>query len=140
MPLDRALALAAHRPGTGSLRFQSMNWFIVSRSNSTGSERSLTSAFELGGADARDEVVQLFAVLAGRLVVREPALDRLGHPLGRQARLQARAELDGAAFEVAADVRDVGGDRVLADLDRGAVEADSAEVVLAAAVRAAATS
>src|SRR6185369_7505014 len=41
------------------------------------------------------------------------------------------------ALVVAADVGDVGGDRVVADLDRGAVEPDVADVVLAAAVRAA---
>ena len=66
----------------------------------------------------------VLALLAVGLVVADPALDRVGHALGGQAQLQARAELDLAAFEDAADVGDVGGDRVLADLDRRAVEAD----------------
>src|SRR5205823_950991 len=42
-----------------------------------------------------------------------------------------------AGFVYAADVRDVGRDRVLADFHRRAVEADVGDVVLAASVRAA---
>ena len=55
-----------------------------------------------------------------------------------QPRFEPRAEDDLAALEVAADVRDVGGHLAAADLQRGAVEADVGDVVLAAAVRAAA--
>ena len=72
------------------------------------------------------------------LVVAHPPLDRFGHALGGQAQLQARAERHVGAFIHAAHVRDVGGDRVLADFDRGAVEADVGDVVLGAAVGAAA--
>src|SRR6185312_14576275 len=57
---------------------------------------------------------------------------------GGQAQLEARAEGHVGAFVYAAHVRDVGGDRVLADFDRCAVEADVGDVVLCASVRAAA--
>src|SRR6185312_3429000 len=52
--------------------------------------------------------------------------------------LQTRPELDLAAFPHSPDVGDVGGNRVVADFDRSAREADAADVVLTAAVRAAA--
>src|SRR6478609_4468067 len=90
------------------------------------------------GADAGGEVVEHLAVLTARLVQADPALDRLGGALGRQAHLQPLAVDDVAVLEVATDVRDVRGDRVVARADRRAVEADVRDVVLAAAVRAAA--
>ena len=49
----------------------------------------LDEAFQLGRADALHELAPLLALVAGRLVVADPALDRLGHALGRQAQLQA---------------------------------------------------
>ena len=52
-------------------------------------------------------------------------------------RLEAGAVDDLAALVVAAEMRDVGRDRLAADLERGAVEADVRDVVLAAAVGAA---
>src|SRR4051794_24547776 len=74
------------------------------------------------GADTGGEVVEDLAVLTARLVEADPALDRLGRALGRQPHLQPLAVDDVAALEVAADVRDVRGDRVVADADRRAVE------------------
>src|SRR6201999_2665579 len=77
--------------------------------------------------------------LVGALVLvhPDPALDGGGDALGGQAHLQAGAVADLAALVLAADVGDVGGDRVLADLDRRAVEPDVGDVVLGAAVGAA---
>ena len=115
-----------------------MKWFIVSRPNSTGSARSRTSSSKALVADALGEGVEHLAVVALGLVEAQPALDGLGHALGGQADLQARAVDDLAVLVVAADVGDVGRDRVLADLDRRAVEPDVGDVVLAAAVGAAA--
>ena len=114
-----------------------MNWSIVSRLNSTGIERSLTSASKRSVPIALDEVVELLAVVALGLVQAQPALDRVRDALGGQARLQPVAVDDLAALVVAAEVGDVGGHRSPADLERGAVEADVGDVVLAAAVRAA---
>src|SRR3954454_21153487 len=90
------------------------------------------------GADAVDERVERLALQALALVHADPALDGVGHSLGGQAHLQARAVGDRAALVAAADVRDVRRDRPAADLHRSAVEPDRAEVVLRAAVRAAA--
>ena len=89
-------------------------------------------------ADALDEGVELLALVALGLVVAQPALDGVGHALGGQARLQPRAHHHLAAVVVAADVRDVRRHGLVADLDRRAVEADVRDVVLAAAVGAAA--
>src|SRR5215210_2764219 len=88
--------------------------------------------------DALGEVVERLALLAVALVEAQPALDRLGDALGRQPHLESRAVDDLAVLVMAADVGHVRGDRVLADLDRRAVEADVGDVVLAASVRAAA--
>src|SRR4029077_6719303 len=103
-----------------------------------GHRQILDQRLQLRRADAGDVLVPLLAVLAVGLVLADPALDRVRHALGRQAQLQARAELDLAAFEHAADMGYVSRDRVLADFDRRAREADAGDVVLAAAVRAAA--
>ena len=93
---------------------------------------------EGAGPDAVGEGVEdLALVVPLGLVEADPALDGLGHALGGQPDLQPLAVDDLAALVVAADVGDVGGDRLLADLDRGAVEPDVADVVLAAAVGAA---
>src|SRR5262249_14157550 len=54
----------------------------------------LYKRLELAGADARCEVVPLLARLAVGLVVANPALDRVGDPLRREAQLQARPEFD----------------------------------------------
>src|SRR5207253_6191207 len=89
-------------------------------------------------AAAGDEGVELLALVAIGLVVADPALDRVGDALGGQADLEAGAVYDLAALVVAAEMDDVGRDRVLADLDRCAVEPDVRDVVLAAAVGAAA--
>src|SRR5207253_1228276 len=88
--------------------------------------------------DALDEDVELLAVIALGLVVADPALDRLGHALCRNAGLEAMTEVNVAALIATADVRDVRGDGVLPHLDRRAVEADVGDVVLRAAVGAAA--
>ena len=122
----------------GTLRSQSMKCSIVSRPNSTGSASSRTSSSKALVPTRAGEGVELLAVRALALVEADPALDRLGHALGGQPDLQPLAVDDLAALVVAGDVRDVGRDRVLADLDRRAVEADVGDVVLAAAVRAAA--
>src|SRR6185312_15274841 len=53
----------------------------------------LDEPLELARPDPLDEVVPLLAVLAVLLVVTDPALDRVRHALGRQAQLQAGAEL-----------------------------------------------
>ena len=114
-----------------------MNWFIVSRPNSTGMARSRTASSNSLVPTRAAKALKPSPSLALGLVHADPALDGLGHALGGQAHLQAGAVDDLAALVVAADVRDVGRDRVLADLDRRAVEPDVADVVLAAAVRAA---
>src|SRR5205823_12128540 len=98
----------------------------------------LDHALELARANALGKRGKALPVCALRLVVAQPALDRLRHALGGQAQLQARTERDRPAFVVAAHVRDVGGDRVLAHFDRRSVEADVGDVVLGAAVGAAA--
>src|SRR5271154_1094309 len=103
-----------------------------------GQRQVLHERLQLARPHALDERVPFLALLAVALVVADPALDRIWNALCRQAQLQARAELDVPAFEYAAHVGDVRGDRVLADFDRRAREADAANVVLAAAVRAAA--
>src|SRR4051812_17639287 len=90
------------------------------------------------GPDAIDERVERLAVLAVALVHADPALDGVRHALGRQAYLQARAVGHVAVLVAAADVRHVGRQRAAAHLHRRAVEPDAAEVVLRAAVRAAA--
>src|ERR1035437_8769966 len=97
-----------------------------------GKREILYQCFQLARAHARQEGVPLLALLAAGLVVRDPALDRVGDALGGQPQLQARAECDLAAFEDAAQVGDVGGDRVLAHLDRGAREAHAAPAAPAA--------
>src|SRR5207244_2977707 len=84
------------------------------------------------------EGVELLAVGALALVEADPALHRIGHALGGQAHLQTLAVDDVAALVVAGDVGDVGRDRVPTGLDRRAVEPDVGDVVLAAAVGAAA--
>src|SRR6476620_7513897 len=93
---------------------------------------------QLGRADALCEGAEALSLRVLGLVVAHPPLDRFGHALGGQAQLEARAEGHVGAFVYAAHVRDVGGDRVLAHFDRGAVEADVGDVVLGAAVGAAA--
>ena len=133
----------AHSPSprttwNGTFLLQSMKFSIVSRPNSIGIARSRTwsSKAPVPTRWAKALKTSLSSYALG-LVEADPALDGLGHALGGQADLQARAVDDLAALVVAADVGDVGGDRVLADLDRRAVEPDVADVVLAAAVRAA---
>src|SRR6516225_6518227 len=98
----------------------------------------LDDPLELGRADALGERPPRLAVPAGGLVVADPAFDRLRHALGWKAQLQPLSEGHLGAFIYPADVGDVGGDRMLADFDRCAVEADVDDVVLGAAVRAAA--
>src|SRR6185437_7542482 len=98
----------------------------------------LDEPLQLGRADALCEGAEALSLGVLGLVVAHPPLDRFGHALGGQAQLEARAEGHVGAFVYAAHVRDVGGDRVLADFDRCAVEADVGDVVLCAAVRAAA--
>ena len=141
--LGQGVGQTAHSPSPrwttkGTLRSQSMKCSIVSRPNSTGRARSRTASSKASVPDAAGEGVELLAVGAVGLVEADPALDRLGHALGGQADLQALAVDDLAALVVAGDVRDVGRDRVLAGLDRRAVEPDVGDVVLAAAVGAAA--
>src|SRR3954469_4895608 len=75
------------------------------------------------GTDAVDEGVERLAVLALGLVEPDPALDRLGHALGRQPHLHPLAVGELAALVAAADGRDVGRDRAIAELYRRAVEA-----------------
>ena len=81
--------------------------------------------------DALDEGVELLALVAVLLVVGQPLLDDVGDSLGGQPHLQARAVDDLAALVVAAEVRDVRGHVLVADLDRRAVEPDVGDVVLA---------
>src|SRR3954453_3457507 len=90
------------------------------------------------GAHAVDERVERLAVVAVALVHADPALDGVGHSLGGQAHLQARAVGDRAALVATADGRDVSGELPAADLHLRAVEPDRTQVVPRAAVRAAA--
>ena len=115
-----------------------MNMFMFSMLNSTGRVRSLTRAVELVVADALDEVVEWLAVVALLLVEAHPALDRVGDALGREADLQALAVARPRRPRTGRRCARRRPGRWLADLDRGAVEADVRDVVLAAAVRAAA--
>ena len=137
LSLDTAHSPSPRMTWKGSLRCQSMKWLMFSRVNSIGRASSRTSSSKRVLPDALGEGVELLAVLALGLVHAQPALDRVRHALGRQAHLQPGAVEHLAALVVAADVGDVGRDRVLADLDRRAVEPDVRDVVLAAAVRAA---
>src|SRR4051794_19473260 len=133
---DRALALAAlHHEGHLALPVDELAHRLQPELDGHGEVAD--RVLEVLGPDARGVGVEHLAVLALVLVGADPALDRLGHALGGQAHLQPGPVDDLAAFVVAADVGDVGGDRVLADLDRRAVEPDVADVVLAAAVGAA---
>src|SRR5262245_14109394 len=135
--LDGALALAALHP----VRLRAVPVDEVQEIFRAELDRQLQVRDQLLEglhADALGEVVEPLAVIPLLLVVANPALHRVGHALGRQARLQARAVDDLSALEVAAYMCDVGRDGVIADLDRGAVEANRADVVLRAAVRAAA--
>src|SRR4051812_28153503 len=97
-------------------------------------EVALDLFLEADGPDPFCVGLERLALVALGLVHPDPALDGLGHPLGRQPDLQARAVGDLALLVDAADVCHVGRDRVLADLDRRAVEPDVGDVVLAAAV------
>ena len=132
----------AHSPSprwtsNGTFLVQSMNSFIVSRPNSTGRARSRTASSNSLVPTRAAKALNPSPSVRSASYLRIQRSTASGHALGRQAHLQAGAVDDLPAFVVAADVRDVGGDRVLADLDRGAVEPDVADVVLAAAVRAA---
>ena len=111
---------------------------MFSRENSIGIDRSLTCSSKAAAPDACGEDVELLARLAVGLVEAHPALDGVRHALGGQAALEPLTEAHVAVLVRAPDVRDVGRDRVLADLERGAVEADAGQVVLAAPVRASA--
>src|SRR5262245_31712872 len=91
---------------------------------------------ELLDARALDVLVEVLAVVPLLLVGADPALDRFGNALRGKPRLEPPPEGDLAALEVPGDVGDVGGDGVVAHLDRGPVEADRGDVVLGAAVRA----
>src|SRR3954451_5221714 len=103
-----------------------------------GQRQVLGARLELGVPDPLDERVELLAVGPLGLVVADPALDRLRHALRGQAHLEPRAHDHLAALEVAAEVAHVRRQVAVADLHRGAVEADVRDVMLAAAVRAAA--
>src|SRR5215218_3220271 len=89
-------------------------------------------------ADPRRERVELLARLTLVLVHAQPAFHRLGDALGRQPDLEPGAVGHLTALVLTADVGDVGGDSLAASLDRRAVETDVGDVVLGAAVRAAA--
>src|SRR5947209_431350 len=98
----------------------------------------LDARLELLGSDPPGERVELLAVVALGLVIAHPTLDCVGNPLCRKARLEPLPIADVAALIGSADVGDVCGDGVLTGFDRGAIEADVGDVVLSAAVRAAA--
>src|SRR5919206_3326304 len=133
---DRALALAAdHLERHLALPVDEL---VHRLETELGGERQVADEIlEVLGPDPRDVGVEDLAVLALGLVGPDPALDGVRHALRGEAHLQPLAVDDLAALVVATDVRDVGGDRPLAGLDRRAVEPDVADVVLAAAVRAA---
>src|SRR4051794_5318874 len=136
-PLDRALPFAADDlVGLAAAPVDEL--LDVLEGELGGQAEVLHLGLERGAADAVDEVDERLAVVAVALVHPDPALHRIGHALGGQPHLQALAVCDVAALVAAADVRDVSGQLAAADLHRRAVEADRAEVVLAAAVRAAA--
>src|SRR4051794_11795402 len=133
---DRALALAAdHLEGHLALPVDEVVHRLQAELHGHGEVAD--RVLELLRPDAGGPRVEHLAVLALGLVLADPALDGVRHALGRQADLQAGSVDDLAALVVAADVRHVGRDRVLADLDRRAVEPDVADVVLAAAIGAA---
>src|ERR1700761_2678167 len=135
--LNRALPLAAlHFVGRGPLPVDELLHGLEREIGRHG--QILDLAFEALGAGAVGEGVELLALGPLGLVQAHPALDRLRHPFGREPRFEPLAVDDLAALVVAADVRDVGGHLASADFQRGAVEADVGDVVLAAAVRAAA--
>src|SRR3954451_6483569 len=83
-----------------------------------GERQLLDLGHEAFLADAGGEGVELLALLALGLVHPQPALHRLGDPLGGQAHLEARAVDHLAALVLAADVGHVGGDGLVADFYR----------------------
>src|ERR1700683_1375070 len=135
--LDRALALATDDLERGVLGPVDEVLHVL-QIELDRHRQVLDASLELGGSDAVDELVERLAVGAFCLVITYPALDRFGDALGWQPCLEPLTVAHVAPFVRAADVRDVRGNRVLADLDRRTVEADVRDVVLAAAVRAAA--
>src|SRR6476646_8275677 len=129
--LDRALPLSPHY----LVRARSVpvdELFHRLQAELGGQGQLLDRCFERLGTYPLDEGVELLALVAVGLVEVDPALDGLGDAFRRQAGFEPGAEDDLAALEVAADVRDVGGHLATADLQRGAVEADVGDVVLAA--------
>src|SRR5689334_4771905 len=136
-PLDRALALAAlDLVGLGAVPVDEVEEVVRAELDRQLQVRD--QRLELLRPGAVHELVEGLAVVSLLLVVADPALDSVGDPLRRQPRLEPMPEGDVVVLPLAPDVGDVGGDRVIADLDRGPVEADRADVVLAAPVRAAA--
>src|SRR4051794_11198163 len=134
--LDRALALSPDHLERG--RPVPVDELVHRVQRELDREREvLDLVLETRLGDAPGVGQERLAFVALGLVHPDPALDGLGHALGGQAQLEPRAVLDDAAVGGAAYVRDVGRNRVLADLDRRAVEADRGDVVLAAAVGAA---
>src|SRR5215211_1706918 len=121
--LDRALALAAlDLVGLGAAPVDEVEQILgveLDRQLQVGDQ-----LLELLGSGAVGEGVEVLAVVPLLLVVADPALARIGNALCGEPRLQPVTEGDVAALEAAGDMRDVGGNRLLADLDRGAVEAD----------------
>src|SRR2546421_5075022 len=94
----------------------------------------LDAGLKLSRADPIGERVEFLAVLALGLVIAHPALDSLGNPFCRETRLQPLPVTDVPALVGAADVWDVRGNGVLADLHRGAIETDVGDVMLPATV------
>src|SRR3982074_2339207 len=101
--LDGALALAADH-FEGHVAFPVDELVHRLQPEVDGQREILHQRLELAGADPLDVVVPLLALVAVALVEADPAFDRVRNALGRQAQLQARAELDLAAFPHAADV------------------------------------
>ena len=62
-----------------------MNWSIVSSEKSAGIARSAISSSKRAMPMRSDEVVEGLALVSLALVEAEPALDRVGHALGRDA-------------------------------------------------------
>src|SRR5436309_814671 len=121
MRSDRALALAAHdleRRLLGPVD----EVVHVLQAELDRHREVLHLRLELLRPNAVDEGVEFLALLPLGFVEAYPALHRLRHALGREPGLEALTVAHVTALVGTTDVRDVGGDGVPADLDRGTVE------------------
>src|SRR5204862_1467521 len=89
--LDGALSLAAFDlEGSAAVPVDELVHGLQTKID--GHRQILDDALQLGRAHALGEGAEALSRAVPRLVVADPALDRLGHALGRQPQLQAFAE------------------------------------------------